>query len=61
MANNKKIDERRQELQDNPILEIMSQPGRTMVQTVTRGLQTADRLGGLVQSKIGPVRTVRDF
>jgi hypothetical protein len=36
--------------QINPFLEILIQPW-TMVQTVVRGLRTADRLGGLVQSR----------
>jgi hypothetical protein len=45
---------------NNPILEIVSHP-RTTVQTVVRDLRTADRLGGPVQSRIGPVRPVRDF
>jgi hypothetical protein len=54
-TNNKK-----DEQQDNPILEIVSHP-QTTVQTVVRDLRTADRLGGPVQSRIGPVRPVRDF
>ena len=47
--------------QVNPILEICASATQTMVQTVVRHLRTADRSGGPVQSKIGPVWPVRDF
>ena len=44
----------------NPILEIVSR-SQTTVWTVVHDMRTVHCLGGLVQSKIGPVWPVRDF